>query len=131
VSLTEKMLAGDISTRAMNRAVKFIAGSNPWLAVREQVSITPDAEWERLRRVARRRLSRIDVSHPPTQLRADLLRARPVREPTVVLDEAVADAIDSELAPVAATVTAALRAMLGAPPPLAQPVRPAARPGRV
>jgi Zn-dependent protease with chaperone function len=131
VSFTEKMLAGDISTRAMNRAVKFIAGSNPWLAAREQVSITPDAEWERLRRVARRRLSRIDVSHPPTQLRADLLRARPVREPTVVLDEAVADAIDSELAPAAATVTAALRAMLGAPPPPAQPVRPAGRPGRV
>jgi Zn-dependent protease with chaperone function len=128
VSLTEEQLAGETCTRAMTRAVKFTAGADPWPAVREQVLATPQAEWERLRRVARRRLSRIDVSHPPTQLRADLLRARPVREPSVVLDAGVAAEIHRELAPAAATITAGLRATLGAPPVPAQPVRSVSRP---
>ncbi len=42
--------------------------------------------------------SRLDTTHPPTVFRIDLLKARPIREPKVVLGESENAAINKELA---------------------------------
>jgi hypothetical protein len=115
VSCLTKMLAESSCTRAVTKAVKFTEGADPWMTAREHVAAIPQTEWERLRRLARKRLHRIDVSHPPTQLRADVLTSRPPRPAAVVLDQARSAAIDGELAGCARAVTEGLRTALHAP----------------
>ena len=63
----------------------------------EYVATVPDHEWDRRLRLARRHEHRADVSHPPTALRVDLLRSRPMREAAVVLHAEAAAEIDREL----------------------------------
>jgi hypothetical protein len=49
------------------------------------MAAVPDNERERLRRQGRRRLQRVDATHPPTALRADYIAAAPRTEPAVDL----------------------------------------------
>ncbi|MDR2986049.1 MAG: hypothetical protein LBV34_14530, partial [Nocardiopsaceae bacterium] len=51
-----------------------------------------------LSRLATRTLQRVDSSHPPTQRRASVLRDRPAKERSVVLEADRAATIDAEIA---------------------------------
>lgn len=81
--------------------------------MRDEVAAIPPGEWERRRRLARRELNRIDVSHPPTELRGDLLRARPTRPAAVAVTPERSERIDTELAPSARLVEGRVRSALG------------------
>jgi hypothetical protein len=72
--------------------------TNVWQAVRAFAESVPEMEWQRRSRLAARSLQRVDTSHPPTQLRVSMLRDRPAREPSIVLDSGRAAAIEAELA---------------------------------
>jgi heat shock protein HtpX len=62
-----------------------------------QVAQMPTRELERIRRVERLQASRLDVTHPPTAYRIDLLKARPVPDPKVTLLSTDAEQIEREL----------------------------------
>lgn len=99
VGLLEKLLLRDSCVRLVVHTRRHRSDVEAWQAVREFAESVPEIEWQRRSRLALRRLLRIDTSHPPTRLRADLLRARPPRTPGIVLDAERAAAIDTELAP--------------------------------
>jgi Zn-dependent protease with chaperone function len=109
VALTDKLLIGDACLRVVTRTLKFGKGADPWQAVAEFAGSLPAKEWERRRLVGRRKLNRIDTSHPPSIFRSDLLRARlPVTAAVTLSDERSA-AIDAELAAARAKVLAQLK----------------------
>ncbi|HVF98517.1 MAG TPA: M48 family metallopeptidase [Chloroflexia bacterium] len=69
--------------------------------LRKRVETIPPREIERIKRVEKLLDSRLDSTHPPTRYRIELLEARPVNEPEVVLSpEHIAD-IEAELALIA------------------------------
>lgn len=98
VSLLNKMLIGDSCEQVMLHARRHRPDTNVWQAVREFAESVPEMEWQRRSRLAARSMQRVDISHPPTQLRARMLRDRPAREPSIVLDSARAEAIETEVA---------------------------------
>jgi Zn-dependent protease with chaperone function len=98
MSLLNKMLIGDSCQYFMLHTLKHRPGTNVWQAVRAFAESVPEVEWQRRSRLATRSLQRVDTSHPPTQLRASMLRDRPAREPSVVLDSSRAATIEAELA---------------------------------
>jgi len=98
VSLLEKILIGDACQRVMLHTLRHRPDTNVWQTVRAFADSVPEMEWQRRSRLATRSLQRVDTSHPPTQLRASVLRDRPAREPSVVLDPGRAATIEAELA---------------------------------
>lgn len=113
VALCEKLMIGDTCRRVLVQAARFSRGADPWREVKAEADAIPPGEWERRRRLAMRQLNRIDVSHPPTRLRADLLRDRPSRVAAVTLTPERSAAIDAELAPGTKRVEAGVRSALG------------------
>jgi len=97
VSLLEKMLIGDACQRVTLHTLRHRPDTNVWQTVRVFADSVPEMEWQRRSRLATRSLQRVDTSHPPTQLRASMLRDRPAREPSVVLDPGRAATIEAEL----------------------------------
>ena len=65
----------------------------------EAISAVGARERDRRRRIARLESSRLDMTHPPTAFRIDLLERRPKLLPRVVLDPAASNAVDAELGP--------------------------------
>ncbi|MEV6282346.1 M48 family metalloprotease [Kribbella sp. NPDC051770] len=108
----ERTLLGDTSYRALERALRFEKDLPPLEAVRRAVAETPKREIERRLRVSRLRETRTDSSHPPTYLRAKLIRARPATSARVVLGLNENQAIDQELAAAAEQVLKDLRGSL-------------------
>lgn len=98
IGLTEKLLIADACLRVVTQTIKFRRASDPWDTVGEFARSIPASEWDRRRLNGRRRLHRIDVSHPPSMFRADLLRSRPDRPAVVTLPSDRSAAIDAELA---------------------------------
>lgn len=113
IELTEMLLLADYSRDTLARATRFQGQLDPWQVLREAVASIPATERERLRRNARRTLGRIDSTHPPTQLRADLLRARPSRGPRIIVTADAAAAIERELQPAATRLAGDLRSAVG------------------
>ena len=101
-TLTDKLLIGDACWRVVVRTLKFGQGADPWQAAAEFAASIPAKEWERRRLVGRRKLNRIDTSHPPSIFRSDLLRARLPVTAAVTLTGERSAAIDAELAAVKA-----------------------------
>lgn len=114
IRLTELLLLSDFCVRTVIQAVRFQREADPWQMENEAVRTLPPSEFERRRRLARRKLNRIDVTHPPTQLRADLLRDRPSRQPLVVLDAGRVERIDRELQPFREWLVTRVKDMIGA-----------------
>jgi Zn-dependent protease with chaperone function len=112
VELLDMILLGEFSRDTLIRTVRFQRTLDPWQALREAVERVPPTERERLAHNARRALGRIDSTHPPTQLRADLLRGRPARQPRVALGDDAAATIERELAPARARLARELRSAL-------------------
>ncbi|MFL5734949.1 MAG: M48 family metallopeptidase, partial [Chloroflexia bacterium] len=77
-------------------------------ALRRKVDHVPPRELERVARVERRLDSRLDASHPPTSYRIQLLQARPVTHPEVLISPADSEALEHELSRIMPAVEAAM-----------------------
>jgi Peptidase family M48 len=107
----EKLLLATACHHQLIHTAKFDKSADPWVELARYAAAIPAHEMERQRRLGRLRLPAIDTSHPPTQLRADLVRKLPYRDAQVVLDPERSAAIDRELAGVVASVTKYLRSL--------------------
>jgi Zn-dependent protease with chaperone function len=74
-SLLVKLLVADACFRALQSASQQ-GLKDLWDAESEFVASVPASEIDRRRRVAGSRLQRVDVSHPPTELRIQLIESR-------------------------------------------------------
>lgn len=108
----ERLVLMESSHRALQQAVRFSSEVDPLEAATRTVNEIPAREVERRLRVSGLRDSRIDASHPPTNLRVKLIRARPAQSALVVLANDQSRAIDRELAVPAQTVLKELRSAL-------------------
>jgi Zn-dependent protease with chaperone function len=108
-SSLERLLLADVLDRQLHHIAKFDKSADPWSAVAAYAATIPAHEIERQRRLGRLRLPAINDDHPPTQLRADLVRALPYETAKVVLDQGRTAAIDRELAGPVAAATKLLR----------------------
>ncbi|MGW6282163.1 M48 family metalloprotease [Kribbella sp. NPDC055071] len=106
----ERTLLADTSYDAMLRALRFPAGIEPLDAVRRTVTEVPKREIDRRLRASRIRETRTDATHPPTYLRAKLIRTRPSTAARVVLGTNESRNIDQELIPTAERLLRRLRA---------------------
>ena len=66
--------------------------------LRQRVAEMPQRELERIRRLERAQMARLDVTHPPTAYRIDLLKAHPVIGPQIEIAPAESEQIERELA---------------------------------
>ncbi|WP_328329140.1 M48 family metalloprotease [Kribbella sp. NBC_00382] len=108
----ERYELASTSYRAMEQALRFAPDVDPLEAAASAVSEIPAREVERRLRVSRLRETRSDSTHPPTNLRAKLIRARPAHDPLVELEIDESEAIDKELAGPAEAVLKELRSAL-------------------
>jgi Zn-dependent protease with chaperone function len=81
-------------------AVRYAAQrqQDVWSIERQYVDNLTAKEWERLRRLHARQGTRVDSTHPPTNLRIDLLRKQPETTGRIRLTAAESDAIAAEMA---------------------------------
>jgi Zn-dependent protease with chaperone function len=96
--MLERLLLAGPCPGQLHHVAKFEEDADPWGAVAAYVVTIPPLELERQRRLGRLRLPATDSNHPPTQLRADLVRALPYETAEVVVDHGRATAIEAELA---------------------------------
>ncbi|WBQ06521.1 M48 family metallopeptidase [Kribbella sp. CA-293567] len=108
----EKLVLSETSYRALERAVRFGSDVEPLQAVTRAIGQVPAREIDRRLRVSRLRDTRIDATHPPTNLRAKLIRTKPAASALVVLGTDESRAIDRELAGPAEAVLTELRSEL-------------------
>jgi Zn-dependent protease with chaperone function len=108
----ERVLFVDTAQRALEHALRFEWNADPLEAVHRAVFKVPRREVARRLRVSRLRETRTDSTHPPTYLRAKLIRTRPATSARVVLGLNENRAIDRELAPAAEAALKELRAEL-------------------
>jgi Zn-dependent protease with chaperone function len=113
IALIDRLLVTSTVLDAILRSLRFTPQADPFVAARSQVDRIPEAEFERRRRLERRRLSRIDTSHPPSVLRADALRALPAQDAKVHVNSARSAVIEAELEPARRAVAALLRSRYG------------------
>ncbi len=107
----ERSVVAETSYRALEHALRFGSELEPLEAATRAVREIPAREVERRLRVSRLE-TRIDSTHPPTNLRVKLIRARPAQHALVVLGTDESRAIDRELAGPAEAVLAELRSEL-------------------
>jgi Zn-dependent protease with chaperone function len=69
-----------------------------WSVERQFVAELSAKEWERLRRLDARLGTSIDSTHPPTNLRVELLRQKPPQTARITMSETESAAISAELA---------------------------------
>lgn len=105
----ERLTLAETAHRALERALRYEPDADPVAAVRRAVTEIPKRELERRLRVSRLRETRIDGSHPPTYLRAKLVRAQPVPVAAVVLGSSEAAVTDAELMRTAGPVLRLIR----------------------
>ncbi len=106
--LIVKLLVADACFRALQSASQQ-GVSDLWAAEAEFVASVPASEIDRRRRVAGSRLQRVDVSHPPTELRIQLIESRPQRLSRVPTLAQRFDEVDRELHPSAERIEASIR----------------------
>lgn len=93
----ERLVLAEPAYRALERAVRYERDLDPVTAVRRAMTEVPARELDRRLRVSRLRDARTDATHPPTYLRARLVRVRPVPTAAVVLGLSDAASTDHEL----------------------------------
>jgi Zn-dependent protease with chaperone function len=82
-------------------AIRFAAQHEQpdiWAAERQFLADLSPKEWERQRRLHARHGTSIDSTHPPTNLRIELLRQKPAQEAHITMSPADSVAISEELA---------------------------------
>jgi len=111
VSALERLLLAEACFRRLHQVAKFDKAADPWAAVAAYAASFPAGELERQRRLGRLRLPAINSEHPPTQLRADLVRSLPYETAKVVMDSGQAAGIERELAGPVGAATQYLRSL--------------------
>jgi Zn-dependent protease with chaperone function len=82
-------------------AIRFAAQREQpdiWAAERQFIADLSAKEWERLRRLDARQGTSIDSTHPPTNLRVELLHQKPAQAARIAMSPAESAAISQELA---------------------------------
>jgi Zn-dependent protease with chaperone function len=110
-SALQALVLADPAWDAMRRAA-IRDEPDLWGSARSFRADLPPTEIERRGRAGRSHAHAVDATHPPTMLRADLVRSREGRSATVVLDAGRAQALDIELATAARGLTTRLRGEL-------------------
>jgi Peptidase family M48 len=105
ISGLERLLLAEACVRQLHHIAKFDKAADPWRALADYAAAIPANELERQRRLGRLRLPSINSTHPPTQLRADLVRMLPYEVVKVVMDQGRTAAIDRELAGAVSSAT--------------------------
>jgi Zn-dependent protease with chaperone function len=100
LSAMDKLHLGSSVYMTIHRVALNWRGQDMFAELRREAAEVPPRELERIRRVEQKENSRLDVTHPPTAFRIGLLKARPVREPRVVVSESRLEELERELAPV-------------------------------
>lgn len=86
--------------RVCTLAIRYAARreeSDIWASERNFVRDFSPMEWERLRRIDARRGTAVDDTHPPTNLRVEMLKSRPQEAGAIKVSEAESLAIDAEM----------------------------------
>ena len=107
LGLMRKLHSVDTVQMSVTRFYLNNSKSSLFDTLKAQVRNIPPREIARIERVERLLASRLDATHPPTAYRIDLLNARPVRTPKVLLSDEENQAIDAELARVRAEISGA------------------------
>lgn len=107
-ALLVKLLVADACFRALQSASQQSV-SDLWAAEVEFVASIPASEIDRRRRVAGSRLQRVDVSHPPTELRIELIEASAQRLPRVPTLAQRFGVVDQELTAPAERIQLSIR----------------------
>lgn len=97
ISLLDKFVFAPGCARAVDSARRANDRVNTAEIVTQYLASVPERERERLRRQDRARGQRVDVTHPPTYARIDVLRARARVEAAVFLDREIERRITHEL----------------------------------
>jgi Zn-dependent protease with chaperone function len=84
--------------------------------LRERLAAIPPREWERIRRVERLHVSRLDATHPPTAYRIALLDDVPATPPAITLTDDESTALAYELAAAERTAEERMARPKGTPP---------------
>ncbi|MGW1773364.1 M48 family metallopeptidase [Streptomyces sp. NPDC002104] len=92
------------STAGQVREEREAAERELWERLAARISVVPETEYERLRRVSTRRGHSVDDTHPPTHLRRRRLASAEPRPALVVCDTVRAQAVAAELAPARAVL---------------------------
>jgi Zn-dependent protease with chaperone function len=119
--LLEKSMLAAIYDHELTRAVRFRDPLSPWDELAKFALTIPETERERHRRVGRLRLAAVDATHPPTQLRADVVASAPAAPATVTLDGGRLRAVNSEIEGIEEDATAIMRAALRGQDAFARP----------
>ena len=96
--LLAKLLLAPAIEREVGRIIRFQPDAAVWDDVRTYADGLPRTELERLRRVAVRRLQRIDTTHPPTFYRLERVQALGALDASVVVSDVQMRDVDRELA---------------------------------
>jgi Zn-dependent protease with chaperone function len=97
LNLLHKLHMAPTLGKAMDNFYETGARRGVFEALRRKVAHVPPRELERVARVEKSLDARLDSTHPPTAYRIELLKARPVTHPDVVVSTADIDAIEREL----------------------------------
>lgn len=97
VDLTDKL---HLARPCMRRIGSIVPRdeSTPWIVAQQYLAEVSPKEWERLRRIDAQAGQAIDVTHPATTLRCELLKRHPAATPLVVSSSAEQASIEAELA---------------------------------
>jgi heat shock protein HtpX len=99
LSLLLKMHLGQTFTVALRRiTLGGDSGLDLFQELRRLVSKVPERELERINRVQLMQGSRLDVTHPPTANRINLLRSKLLHQPGMTLARTDTEQLDEELA---------------------------------
>jgi Zn-dependent protease with chaperone function len=109
ITLLDKLLLAGGCEFTIRQLRQYRHDADFWRELSMFAASVPELEWQRLAKLSVRDLDGIDTAHPPTALRATLLREQPARSAVVTLDSARSARIDSELAEPAARIAARLR----------------------
>jgi Zn-dependent protease with chaperone function len=105
----DKALIADACMRQLRHLIRFQPSQNPWQGLVAFVQSMPPTELERLRRQARKRLHRIDTTHPPTALRLDYVNSLPEDCGAVHANADQMRLVNAELSAAAERISARLR----------------------
>jgi heat shock protein HtpX len=90
-------------SRTFTNAVRSVSVGQGSLSLFDELQRSmaemPERELERIRRVEHLEATRLDVTHPPTVYRIELLKARPMPQPQVVVSPLDVEQMDRELEP--------------------------------
>ncbi len=96
-ALKKPYFSGTFSMTVQNVTLNWERdGKDMFSELKRRIDEVPERELERIRRIAMIEDSRLNVTHPPTPLRIEMLRSQPVTSPEMEIDSIDFDAVEQE-----------------------------------